>query len=135
LRALRSLILRHPPGHIQRATAYFLAQGHYDTQVARMTRAFRDRRAACVDALAAHGLAPARANTFGGSSMWMRAPDGLTGETLAARLRDRSVLIEPADAFHAGDVAGPNYRLAYSSIDVEDIAPGIRHIAEASLAS
>ena len=28
-RALRSAVLRHPPGHMQRTAAYFLSLGHY----------------------------------------------------------------------------------------------------------
>ncbi|HCQ66594.1 MAG TPA: GntR family transcriptional regulator, partial [Rhodobacteraceae bacterium] len=39
-RALRGLLLRHPPGHIQRTAANFLALGYYDAQVKRMARAY-----------------------------------------------------------------------------------------------
>ena len=74
LRRMRGLVLRHPPGHAQRATAYFLADGHYDAQVARMSRALRARRQAALDAMEAHGLAPATAGGRGGSWIWMRAP-------------------------------------------------------------
>ena len=35
-RALRHLILRHPPGHAQRTLAYFMALGHYDAQIRRL---------------------------------------------------------------------------------------------------
>ncbi|KIT16031.1 PLP-dependent aminotransferase family protein [Jannaschia aquimarina] len=129
LRALRGLVLRHVPGHVQRTAAYFLAQGHWDAQVARMTRAFRDRRAAAQAAMDTHGLAPARANAFGGSSFWMRAPEGVRAIDLADRLRARGVLIEPADAFFSDPRPGPFYRLAYSSIASEDIPEGIARIA------
>ncbi|MEO1470845.1 MAG: PLP-dependent aminotransferase family protein, partial [Pseudomonadota bacterium] len=43
-RALRALMLRHPPGHGQRTAAYFLSLGHYDAQVTRMADAYRRRR-------------------------------------------------------------------------------------------
>ena len=132
LRRLRGLVLRHPPGHIQRATAHFLADGHYDAQVARITRAFRERRTAALQAMEHAGLKPARPNLFGGSSFWMRAPEGMRAETLAARLRPRNVLIEPADAFFEGGRPGINYRLGYGSIAAGDIAEGIRRIASAS---
>lgn len=131
LRALRGMILRHPPGHVQRATAYFLAQGHYDAQVARMTRAYQQRHNAALAAMEDHGLVPERPNTFGGSSFWMRMPGGGPAEPLAERLRDRDVLIEPADAFCEGPGPGPFYRIAYSSIAAGDIPEGIRRIAEA----
>ena len=37
-RKLRSTILRHPPGLIQRTAAYFLSLGHYDAQINRMRK-------------------------------------------------------------------------------------------------
>lgn len=131
LRALRSLIVRHVPGHIQRATAYFLAQGHYDAQVHRMARAYRERRAVTEVAIQTHGLTVAGASGFGGSSFWMRAPPGVEAAELARRLRARQVLIEPAGVFFgAGRDPGTHYRLAYSSIPVDDIPEGIRRIAQ-----
>ncbi|WP_308914804.1 PLP-dependent aminotransferase family protein [Jannaschia sp. LMIT008] len=133
-RALRALILRHVPGHIQRATAYFLQRGHYDTQVARIARTYAARRDAALAAMQAHDLRPERDNTFGGSSFWMRAPDGVPGRALAARLRARDVLIEPADAFFGPGRARPFYRLAYSSIAADDIPEGVARIARAAAA-
>jgi GntR family transcriptional regulator/MocR family aminotransferase len=38
-RALRAMVLKHPPGHIQRTVAYFLALGHYDALINRMRTA------------------------------------------------------------------------------------------------
>jgi GntR family transcriptional regulator/MocR family aminotransferase len=131
LRTLRSLTLRHIPGHIQRATAYFLAQGHYDAQVHKMARAYRERRAITEIAIQSHGLTLAGASNFGGSSFWMQAPDGVESAILADRLRHRQVLIEPAGAFFGeGRDPGTHYRLAYSSISSADIPEGIRRIAE-----
>ena len=43
-RALRLMMLRHPPGHIQRTVAYFLSLGHYDALINRMRNAYRRRR-------------------------------------------------------------------------------------------
>ncbi len=130
-RSLRSLVMRHLPGHVQRAAAYFLAQGHYDAQVHRIARAYRDRRAVAETAIRAHGLRIAGAGGFGGSSFWMRTPPGVDADALAERLRQRDVLIEPAGPFFApGADPRTHYRLAYSSIAAPDIPEGIRRIAE-----
>ncbi|PWJ20826.1 PLP-dependent aminotransferase family protein [Jannaschia seohaensis] len=129
-RALRSLLVRHVPGHLQRAAAYFLEQGHYDAQIHRMARVYRERRATAEAAIAAHGLTALGANTFGGSSFWMQSRD-VPAEILAARLRNRGVLIEPGGPFFGADDPGDRYRLAYSSIAREDIPEGLRRIAEA----
>ncbi|MES2542347.1 MAG: GntR family transcriptional regulator, partial [Pseudomonadota bacterium] len=68
---------------------------------------------------------------FGGSSFWMRAPDGVDTEALALRLRGDGVLIEPGRAFFAGEGPGNYYRLAYSSIALPKISEGVARIAQA----
>ena len=50
---------------------------------------------------------------------------------LAARLRRRDVLIEPADAFFEGGAPGPFYRLGYGLVTARDMPEGIGRIAEA----
>lgn len=130
-RALRALVLRHPPGHIQRTAAYFLALGHYDSLVNRLQRAYSRRRTVMDEAIRAHGLTVAGHGGFGGSSFWMRAPDGTDTVELAERLAARGVLIEPGAPFFGTD-AGPSpfYRLAYSSIRNAAIPEGIALIAD-----
>lgn len=130
-RALRAALLRHPPGQIQRTTAHFLRLGHYDAQVRRMGRVLQERREAMDAAIADHKLQVAGANVFGGSSMWMRAPDGCDGAALARALQKRGVLIEPGAAFFGDPSPSPYYRLAYSSIPASQIGPGIALIAAA----
>lgn len=131
-RALRASVLRHPPGHIQRTTTYFLSRGHYDALVKRMGRAYEDRRRIMDRALGDHGLAVAGSGSFGGSSIWMRAPDHVDTNLLARHLAGQSVLIEPGAPFFADDLPPRNfYRLAYSSIPGPRISEGIALLAKA----
>ena len=131
-RALRATVLRHPPGHIQRTVAYFLSLGHYDALMSRLNLAYKRRRVAMDEAIAAHGLMHAGQGGFGGSSFWMVAPEGVDTEALAMNLRQRGVLIEPGRIFFAPETAPGNYyRLAYSSISHTRIAEGIALIAGA----
>lgn len=130
-RALRAMMLKHPPGHIQRTMAYFLGLGHYDALVNRMKGAFRRRRQVMADAIAAEGLTVAGQGGFGGSSFWMRAPETVDTEALALRLRSEGVLIEPGRAFFAGEGPRNYYRLAYSSIAPQKIGEGVARIARA----
>jgi GntR family transcriptional regulator / MocR family aminotransferase len=131
-RSLRASVLRHPPGHIQRTTAYFLALGHYDTHLNRLNQAYRRRRLAMDDAIRANGLAVAGQGAFGGSSLWMEAPEGTDCDALALRLRQRGVLIEPGCVFfNPASAPGNFYRLAYSSIGQGRIADGVALIAAA----
>lgn len=129
-RALRASVLRHPPGHIQRTVTYFLSRGHYDALVRRMSRAFHERRTTIDAAVQDHGLTVAGSGSFGGSSLWMRAPDHIDTRDLAQRLQAKSVLIEPGHSFFAGDAPPQNfYRLAYSSIPSQTINGGVAEIA------
>ncbi|RWR28927.1 PLP-dependent aminotransferase family protein [Sinirhodobacter populi] len=131
-RALRALVLRHPPGVLQRTLAYYLSLGHYDAQMARMRVAYARRRAAMTEAMTAHGLIPAAETDRGGSSFWMRLPEGVVSARLAADLRTQDVLIEPGEPFFAHPPDGAGFcRLAYSSIPVERIPEGIARIARA----
>ncbi|MEM6579038.1 MAG: PLP-dependent aminotransferase family protein [Pseudomonadota bacterium] len=125
-RALRASVLRHPPGHIQRTAAYFLSLGHYDSLIRRIGRVYAERRAVIDEALARHGLGVQGRGVFGGSSIWMRAPDYVDTTHLAQCLQDKSVLIEPgAPFFGLEDPPHHFYRLAYSSIPAENIPEGI----------
>ena len=129
-RALRSTVLRHPPGVIQRTAAHFLSLGHYEALIRRMARAFASRRRAMATALAEYGLTMADPGATGGSSFWMRAPLGIDTTHWAEDLRARSVLIEPgAPFFIAPDAPKSFYRLAFSSISEDRIAEGVRQIA------
>ena len=131
-RALRASVLRHPPGHVQRTTAYFLSLGHYDSLIRRIGKAYARRRQVMEQALEDHGLGVAGRGVFGGSSIWMRAPEHVDTEELAERLRGRGVLIEPGRPFFEPGRAPRNtYRLAYSSIPSERIPQGISILAEA----
>ncbi|MEM6374922.1 MAG: PLP-dependent aminotransferase family protein [Pseudomonadota bacterium] len=131
-RALRASVLRHPPGHIQRTAAYFLSLGHYDSLIQRIGRVYAERRAAIDAALAQHGLGVQGRGVFGGSSIWMRAPEAVDTEELALDLQRKSVLIEPGAPFFGREDPPCNfYRLAYSSIDAARIPAGIALLSKA----
>lgn len=131
-RALRSLVFRHPPGHIQRTAAYFLSLGHYDAQIRRMSKTLLRRREAMEEAIEQCGLTVAGRGVFGGSSIWMRAPDHVDTVDLARQLQQQSVHIEPGAPFFSGPNRPRNfYRLGYSSISSDRIPEGIAQIAAA----
>ena len=125
-RALRTTVLRHLPGHIQRTTARFLALGHYDALISRMKDAYSSRHQVMLSAINEHDLEIVGTGSFGGSSFWMRAPKGIDTDRLATRLQKKGVLIEPGEPFFSGHDAPKNfYRLAYSSIPEQRIRAGI----------
>lgn len=133
-RALRAIMLRHPPNHLQRITAYFLALGHYDAHIVRLRGALKRRRALMEQALGETPLRIAGAARSGGSSLWIEAPGGIDSSLLAERLQQDSVLIEPGEVFFETPPAPcPFFRLGYSSIREADIQPGIALIARRAM--
>ncbi|MCF6306257.1 MAG: PLP-dependent aminotransferase family protein [Rhodobacteraceae bacterium] len=131
-RAMRLAILRHPPGNIQRTTAFFLGLGHYDAMIKRMRNVFSKRRKVMDTALQNTCLKIAGRASYGGSNFWVEAPKGIDTEILAARLEQNGVLIEAGAPFFNGEDTPDNFfRLAYSSIKSEKIPEGIRLIANA----
>jgi GntR family transcriptional regulator/MocR family aminotransferase len=131
-RALRSAVLRHPPGHIQRTTAYFLGLGHYDAMIKRMRNVFHKRRNVMDEALKGTSMVIAGSAAFGASSFWVEAPLGIDTEVLAETLKAQGVLIEAgAPFFESADAPTNFFRLAYSSIPSEKIPEGIRRIDQA----
>jgi GntR family transcriptional regulator/MocR family aminotransferase len=132
LRALRRLMLRHPPGNNQRAAALFLANGHHDVLVRRIHRVYRDRSQAMAEALARHLPGWAERPGFGGSSYWLTGPAGFDSGRLAEAALARGLVIEPGAAFFAEPERGSRHlRLGFSSIPAERIPEGIERLAAA----
>ena len=129
-RALRHLILRHPPGHAQRTLAYFMALGHYDAQIRRLRRHLAERRRVLQQAMDTEPLFSQAAAHFGGTSFWVHGPDWLDARVLAQRAMAGGVLIEPGDVFFRSEAAPLNYfRLSYSAISTDRIGEGVARLA------
>ena len=132
LRALRRLMLRHPPGNNQRAAALFMANGHYDVLVRRIHRVYRERWCAMSESLDAHLPGWARRPSFGGSSYWLTGSRGFDADALMPRALERGVLMEPGSVFFAREEEGRRcFRLGFSSIPAERIGEGIARLAAA----
>ncbi|MFN4141552.1 PLP-dependent aminotransferase family protein [Aestuariivirga sp.] len=129
-RALRRLMVRHAPNNNQRTAALFLSLGHHDTLIRRLHRAYRSRWEIMGEALNRHLPDASRVPSFGGTSFWVKAPEGLDSEELAREAASRGVLIEAGRVtFGAANPPRNFYRLAFSSIDEKKIEPGIRLLA------
>lgn len=125
-RALRALMLRHPPGHLQRTAAYFLALGHHDAVLHRMRGEYHKRHIVMAAALQREGFTIAGSSAFGGTSFWVAGPEGLDADQLMAELRQDGVLIESGSPFFP-DADGPCrfFRMGYSSIPRANIDEGV----------
>nr|WP_291335704.1 PLP-dependent aminotransferase family protein [Defluviimonas sp.] len=130
-RELRTMMLRHAPGHMQRVTGYFLALGHYDAHVVRLREIFRRRREALVTALGPTDIHVVGAARHGGSSLWVAGPEHIDSRDLATHLAPRGVLIEPGHPFFSNPAEVCNlFRLGYSSIAEAQIGKGVQIMQE-----
>jgi GntR family transcriptional regulator/MocR family aminotransferase len=138
-RALRRLMMRHPAANNQRTVALFLADGHYDGLLRRLSHAYRDRLLETKAALE-HYLPSFTADiASGGSALWIKGPSGLDMQAVETAALQRGVVIESgAVHFHRttarqnGSASERNsyFRLGVSSISIDRIEPGIKILAE-----
>ncbi|BCM86834.1 PLP-dependent aminotransferase family protein [Methylobacterium indicum] len=130
LRALRRLMLRHPPTNNQRSLAAFVALGHYRAHLARTAAVLR-QRADLIAALAPQ-LMPGCTfrRGFGAKSFWAEGPAGLDARALGRALQREGVLIEPGDIFFMDPEQGRRFfRLGFTAIPLQQIEPGLRRLA------
>ncbi|MFC6671029.1 PLP-dependent aminotransferase family protein [Marinobacterium aestuariivivens] len=130
-RALRRLMVRHPPANNQRSVALFLERGYHDALIMNIMRVYQERWQEMGAALAEYLPDSSRKPSFGGSCYWVEGPAGLDARLLRKEAADRGILIEPGDIHFFGDNPPLNFfRLGYSSIATERIRPGIKALAE-----
>lgn len=129
LRALRRLMLRHPPLNNQRVAALFIGLGHYRSHLQRVSRVLLER-ARVLDRLLPEHLANC---TFvrgaGSTSYWVTCPDGCDATALAKAARAEGVVIEPGDVFSMTEGTHVRcFRLGFSSIRTDRIEPGVERL-------
>jgi len=129
-RLFRRLALRHPPSNNQRTLALFIAGGYYEAQIHRLQRAYRERWEALGAALSRHLPECAATPSLGGTSYWIRGPEGLDSDRLALDALRDGIIIEAGSIHFASDPPPRNcFRLGFSSIASERIEPGIEKLA------
>ncbi len=130
-RALRRMLLRHPPGTNQRVAALFMSARHHDMLLGRIRRALHARRAAAKTALAAHAPHWKLSGAESGGGLWVEGPEEMKARALAKAALAEGVVIEPGDVFFAGPNAPQNFfRIGLSVIPEDQVAEGIRRLAE-----
>jgi len=130
-RALRRLIMRHPPANNQRAAAYFLSRGHHESLLRALVNSNKQKRSILLEALKTHLPNWRITPNLGGSSFWIAGPENLNTRELAAACAEESLLIEPGEVHYFSDDRPANcLRLGYTSIPPEKIEDGIALLAK-----
>lgn len=133
-RALRRLMLRHPPTNNQRTLALFLSGGFHDTFIRRLASVYRERHDRLTQALARCCPQFSVSKTTGGSCVWLSGPDDFSASLLQKKALQESVFIEPGLPFFLHENARaetPDHfmRLGYSAIATDKIEEGIKCLA------
>ncbi len=128
-RALRRLILRHPPTNNQRALALFLERGYHDALIRQIHHTFQARWQRMSDALERHFPECYTPSTYGGSCFWIRGPKGLDCQRLQALAREQGILLERGDLHYFDRPAKEYLRLGFSAIPEERIEEGVARLA------
>jgi GntR family transcriptional regulator/MocR family aminotransferase len=130
-RALRRLMLRHPPTNNQRTIGLFIARGHYDALLSKVGNAYGERWKVMNAALDQYLPECTRVPNLGGSACWLAGPKTLDCKALEYAAGERGIIVEPGDVCFMDNPPPRNYfRLGLSSIPLDRIEPGIRQLAE-----
>ena len=130
LRALRRLMLRHPPANNQRSVALFLARGYHDSLTRSLISTYKERCEIMKKALDRYLPSSTQTPVFGGSSFWVKGQKELDARELQKRAAKEGILIEPGDIHFLSDKPPTNcFRLGYASIQTDRIEPGIERLA------
>ena len=116
----------------QRTAALFLSLGHYDATMMRLGRVFRDRLLALRDALN-HYLPQSIAisPTVGGTTYWVRGPEGLDAQDLVRVAEARGILVEPVRHYYAVGAPPKNvFRMGVTGIPTERIRSGVAALSQ-----
>ncbi len=130
-RALRRLMLRHPPSNNQFVIAQFLKKGYHDALINRLGHSLHERWTLLGDLLEQHFPGNRNRSKFGGSAFWVEGPEGLDSGQLAKTAARSGIIFEPGEVFFHGTNRPKNFfRMGFSSIPIEKIQPGIEKLIE-----
>ncbi|CAN5436490.1 hypothetical protein BH11PSE4_BH11PSE4_22620 [soil metagenome] len=129
LRALRRLMLRHPPLNNQRVAALFIGLGHYRSHLARVSRVLLERARAIDRLLPQHLTGCSWLRGAGSTSYWVTCPPTVDAAELAEAARAEGVVIEAGDVFAMQEGTHRRcFRLGFSSIRTDRIEPGVERL-------
>ncbi len=135
-RALRGMMIRHPPLILQRTAALFLRFGHHDVLRARLHTTF-ERRWSIASRIISEVFSDFDVrNEFGSTSFLFADRQQRNAQQIAARAMAAGVVIEPVGPCFATATRGDHmFRVGVSAVRSSLIEPGLtqlRHAIDAS---
>jgi 2-aminoadipate transaminase len=115
----------------------FLAEGLYDPHLDKVCALYREKRDIAVAALAQHCGDSLRWNVpEGGYFLWCTLADGIDGREVMKRAFADGVVCRPGERFFGDPEPAKNFfRIAFTTVPLEEIEPGIAALGRAIAAS
>ena len=121
--------MRHPPTIVQEIVALFFRLGHYDSHLRNIERRYKKRWHAMNEALTTHLGMLKVTRSEGGTSFWLTGPAGFDATRLAARLRERGVLVDRGQDYYLNNDDRRSFRLGFAYVPVSKLEAGVKVIA------
>jgi 2-aminoadipate transaminase len=122
---------------IARVLEGFLSEGLYEPHLEKVCALYRDKRDVAVAALAQHCGDSLRWNVpDGGYFLWCTLADGIDGREVMKRAFADGVVCRPGERFFGEPEPAQNFfRIAFTTVPMEEIEPGIAALGRAIEAS
>lgn len=129
LRNQRRYMIRHIPGHPQRAMALLIESGQYQRTISRRRTQLQRKWHVLTEALEEFMPWPILCPP-GGVSIWIKGPEDLDCVRLEVEALKAGIVIERGDVFFDDPEANRNYfRLGFAAIKLEAIRRGVQELA------
>ena len=125
-RALRRLMLRHPPSNNQYIIGLFIKRGYHDALIRKMSKTLYKRSQIMQELLDQYFPNSSPKLAFGGSAYWIKGSKDLDSEALLIKAKELGILIESGNTFfapqkHIKNTLKNYFRLGFSSISSNQI--------------
>jgi GntR family transcriptional regulator/MocR family aminotransferase len=132
LRQVRRYMVRHPPGHVQRALALLIDSGDYHRALRHHRTQLKHKWERLVAAVDKYLPFPTGPFPPGGVSLWVAGPEELDCRDVIRAAQSRGVLVERGDIFYMQDDPPRGMiRIGYGAIHLRSIEPGIALLGQA----
>ncbi len=131
LKYFRRLVVRYTPSNNQRTLALFLSLGYYDSLIYSLRKRWHKRWNIVHEALKLYMPQCDFPPSSGGSSYWVKTPNGISAENLVNAAINQGILIESGLPFFQENPPPDQYfRIGFTSIKSDKIKPGIKLLGQ-----
>ena len=129
-RRVAGATMQGAPSSLQSIMANFMEQGYFNAHLRRMRRIYAERQMALVEAAATHleGLLDVQSTNTGFQTVG-RLPEGIDEDAVAARARDRGIILSPLSRFSLAP-AQKGLILGFSAVSPRATVSAVQDLAD-----